>query len=179
MDQILDAIVAFVSAHRAWAGYLAFVFALCETIAFISILIPSTAILIGVGALVATGGLDFTPIWVGGALGALAGSNLSYWLGWRYGGRLLALPPLNRYPEFVDSGTAAFARWGAVTVLIGHFFGPLRSVVFLMSGMARMPLWQFQGFNLLGAVAWAWAIPKSGELGGSALGHVWSLLSGG
>ena len=45
--------------------------------AFLSIAIPSTAILVGIGALVATGAIDFMPIWLGAALGALIGSTFS------------------------------------------------------------------------------------------------------
>ena len=117
MEAMLATVVDFVSAHRDWAPVLVFLLALGETIAFVSILIPSTAILVGVGALVAAGGLDFAPLWVGASLGALIGSTFSYWLGDRFGPRMLALWPLNKDPALVARGTSAFARWGAVTVL--------------------------------------------------------------
>ena len=58
METILGHIVDFVSANAAWAPYLAFVFAFGETLAFLSIVIPSTAILVAVGGLVATGSLS-------------------------------------------------------------------------------------------------------------------------
>ena len=178
MDAIVDAIIGFISQHRAWAGPLAFVFAFAETLAILSIVIPSTAILVGVGAVVSTGALDFMPIWIGGALGSIGGSVLSYWLGWRYGGPILKMWPLHKYPELVFKGRDAFARWGAITIFVGHFFGPLRAVVFLMAGVARMNFALFFVVNMVGAVIWAWAIPKSGEIGGDLLSWVWTLFKG-
>jgi membrane protein DedA with SNARE-associated domain len=178
MEALLAAVVEFVSAHRAWAPALVFLLALGETIAFVSILIPSTAILVGVGALVAAGGLDFGPLWVGAALGSLIGSTFSFWLGGRFGPHMLRLWPLSRDPEMVERGTSAFARWGASAVLVGHFFGPLRAVVFLVAGVSAMRILAFQLANVPGALAWAYIIPKSGELGGDAVGVLWHALFG-
>ncbi|WP_028030160.1 DedA family protein [Gemmobacter nectariphilus] len=178
MDTLVDAAIAFVSANRDWAGVIAFFFALAETIAVFSIIIPSTAILIGVGAVVATGALDFTPIWIGGALGSIAGSLFSYWLGWRYGPSMMRIWPLGKHPELAMQGTQAFARWGLTTILIGHFVGPLRAVVFLMAGVSHMNFPRFLAVNVVGATAWAWAIPKSGEIGGNVLLWIWNAVTG-
>ena len=45
-----------------------------------------------------------------------------------------------------------------------------------MCGMAAMPFWWFQLFNLAGSVAWAFVVPKFGEVGGLIIGWVWSLF---
>ena len=62
MDGVVAQVLAFIEANKEWAAVIAFFFALAETTAFLSIVIPSTAILIGVGAIVATGALDFAPL---------------------------------------------------------------------------------------------------------------------
>ena len=56
---------------------------------------------------------------------------------------------------------------------VGHFVGPVRSVVFLAAGAASMPALAFQFVNLPTSILWAFVIPKSGELGGAALGAIW------
>ena len=173
MGGLVDSVLGFVGAHREWSVVLAFLFAAAETTALLSIIVPSTAILVGVGALVSTGALDFLPIWAGAALGAVAGSTLSWWLGVAFGDRILGLWPLRNYPEQVVQGTAAFKRWGLWAVLIGHFFGPLRSVAFLMAGMARIGFWRFQLVNVPGALMWAFVVPKMGELGGDVASWLW------
>jgi membrane protein DedA with SNARE-associated domain len=178
MDAFAERLIGFLSANREWAFWVALVFAAAETTAFLSIIIPSTAILVGVGALVATGGLDFTPIFAGASVGALIGSTFSWWLGRRYGAHILRLWPLRDHPELVDRGKEAFAKWGPFAIFIGHFFGPRRPVVFLMCGIAAMPFWWFQMFNVVGAIGWAYLVPKFGEVGGLFVGWVWTLLFG-
>lgn len=178
MEAILGHIVDFVTANAAWAPYLAFVFAFGETLAFLSILIPSTAILVAVGGLVATGSLQLLPIWIGASLGALLGSTLSWWLGRHYGPAMMNVWPLNKDPDRVERSQEAFAKWGPGAVFVGHFFGPLRSIVFIAAGVATMRGLRFQLANVPGALIWAYAIPKSGEIGGSVLGHLWTSLFG-
>jgi membrane protein DedA with SNARE-associated domain len=179
METALSTTLDFISAHRGWAGPLAFLLALGETIAVVSLLIPATAIFAGLGVLVAAGKIHFMPIFLGGALGAIVGGTVSWWLGARYGDRMLAIWPLNRDPQHVERGRAAFARWGLLAIFIGHFFGPLRAVVFLLAGMARVSALRFQAVNIAGSVGWAFLIPKSGQVGGNALGYFWRLLTGG
>ena len=176
---IVQSVVAFVDANREWAPALAFLLAFFETLAFVSLLIPSTMILAAVGTMVAAGALDLFPIWAGAAVGALAGSTISFGLGKRFGPSVFATWPLNREPALVDRGRAVFARWGTPAVLAAHFVGPLRSVAFILAGASAMRLAAFQAANLPGALAWAYLTPKSGEIGGALAGAIWRALTGG
>lgn len=173
---MIDAVLGFVRDNRDWAFWIALVFALGENVAFISIVIPSTAILLGVGALVATGQLTLFPIWAGASIGALIGSIFSYWVGWRYGEAILSLWPFRNHPELIEKGNAAFRRWGVLAVIIGHFFGPLRAVVFVMAGISRMSPPVFLVVNFVGCLAWAYATPTFGEVAGHIIGWIWSLF---
>ncbi len=177
MDGWIDGTLAFVRDNRDWAFWIALVFAAGETTAFLSIVIPSTAILLGVGALVATGELSLLPIWAGASIGALIGSFFSFWLGWRFGDRVLAMYPLRDHPDLVVRGTDAFRRWGPMAVIIGHFFGPLRAVVFVMAGMSRMAPQVYAAVNVAGCLAWAYVTPKFGEVAGRVFGWVWNLFT--
>jgi membrane protein DedA with SNARE-associated domain len=164
LDSIIDSTLGFVRDNRDWAFWIALVFAMGETTAFLSIAIPSTAILLGVGALVATGELSLFPIWAGASLG------------WRYGDAILKLWPLRDHPDLVERGNVAFRKWGVVAVIIGHFFGPLRAVVFVMAGISRIPLMMFAPVNIAGCMAWAYVTPKFGEVAGHLFGWIWNLL---
>jgi membrane protein DedA with SNARE-associated domain len=176
IDSIIAPTLAFVRENRDYAFWIALIFAMGETTAFISIVIPSTAILLGVGALVATGELSLFPIWLGASIGAIIGSHFSYFIGHRYGDAILGMWPLRTKPELVDKGNAAFRKYGSVAVIIGHFFGPLRAVVFVMAGIARMPLQVFVPVNIIGCLAWAYVTPKFGEVAGHAIGWLWGLF---
>lgn len=175
-DTAIEVTLTFVRDNRDWAFWISLLFALGETIAFISILIPSTAVLLGVGALVATGELSLLPIWAGASIGAIIGSHISYWIGWRYGEPMLRVWPLRDHPEMVARGRATFQKWGVIAVIIGHFFGPLRAVVFVMAGISRIPLRLFVPVNILGCLAWAYVTPAFGEVAGHIIGWLWAAL---
>jgi membrane protein DedA with SNARE-associated domain len=176
MDGIADSFIAFIERNQDWLPLIMVVFAAAETTAFLSILVPSTAVLVAVGALAATGSVQFWPLWLGATIGALIGSSFSYWLGWRYGSAVLAMRPLKDHPEMVEKTQDAFRRYGPATILIGHFTTVFRPVVFLMAGMSGMSLARFAFWNTLGCVAWAFLIPKLGEFGGDIVGWLWSLF---
>lgn len=176
MDAFAQSVIDFINAHRAWAFWIALVFAAAETTALVSILIPSTVILIGVGSLVATGALSFWPVWAGAAVGALVGSTFSWWLGRRFGGAILGMWPLRDHPDYVERARTEFARRGEMAIVLGHFVGPLRPVVFVMCGMAPLALARFLPWNVLGGTAWAGAMPLTGLVGGSLIGWLWGLF---
>lgn len=174
MDAIAQFFIGWIERNQAWLPLIMLVFAAAETTAFLSILIPSTAVLVAVGAMAATGKVEFWPLWAGAAAGSLIGSTFSYWLGRRYGRTVLEMRPLSRHPDMVEKARAAFVKYGPATVLVGHFLTLLRPVVFLLAGMTGMRLRRFMFWNLLGCAAWAFLIPKLGQFGGDILGWLWS-----
>ena len=65
-----SAMLEFVRLNDGWAPFLVGAVAFGESVAFLSLLTPATAILVGVGVLIGSAGLEFWPIWLGAALGA-------------------------------------------------------------------------------------------------------------
>src|SRR5437762_3891644 len=59
-------VVEFVRVHEPWAAPIVFALAFGESLAFISLLIPAWAALVGIGVLISHGNLNFWPIWVAG-----------------------------------------------------------------------------------------------------------------
>ena len=59
-------LVEFVRVHEAWAAPVVFALAFGESLAFISLLIPAWAALVGIGVLIGSGDLNFWPVWVAG-----------------------------------------------------------------------------------------------------------------
>ncbi|MFZ1471162.1 MAG: DedA family protein [Paracoccaceae bacterium] len=176
MDVIAQTFISWIEQHQAWLPLIMVVFAFTENLVFLSILIPSTAILVAVGALAAAESISFTPIWVSAAIGSILGSTVSYWLGLRYGDTILSMRPMRNHPEMVEKSRASFLKYGPATVMVGHFLTFLRPVVFLLAGMTGMTVGRFLFWNTLGSVAWAYMIPKLGQFGGDILGWLWSHL---
>jgi len=135
---------------------------------------PGETMLLAVAAYAALGHLDIRLVVAIGALGALAGANLGYGIGYA-GGR----PFVERMGRFFHVGPGHFARselffarYGAVTVLFARFVLGLRTWASVMAGMSRMPFWRFQVFSALGGVAWAIVIGAVGY----TLGSNWNLV---
>lgn len=154
--------LGFVEAHKAWTPAIAGALAFCESLAFLSLLVPATVILIGIGAMIGATDAPFWPVLTAAALGAAAGDWLSYEFGRHYGAGARRLWPMRRYPEMVARGEGFLHRWGAAAVALGRFFGPARAVVPLIAGMFGLARVPFQAANVLSAVVWAFVLLAPG-----------------
>jgi membrane protein DedA with SNARE-associated domain len=166
-------VVEFVRVHEAWAAPVVFALAFGESLAFISLLIPAWAALVGIGVLISSGNLNFWPVWVAGSVGAALGDWLSYWIGVKLGPPVAHMWPLSRHPELLPKGEAFVKRWGVLAIFIGRFFGPLRASVPLVAGIFRMPPWQFQIANFSSAFVWAAVLLTLGDVVSTIFKWVW------
>jgi len=166
-------IIDFVRDHRAWAAPIVFALAFGESLAFISLLIPAWAALVGIGALIASGGLSLWPVLIAGALGASLGDWLSYWIGAKLGPSAAQVWPLSRHPHIIPRGEAFVKKWGVLGIFIGRFFGPLRASVPLVAGIFEMPFWRFQLANVTSAFVWAAVLLTLGDIGAKLVQWLW------
>jgi len=155
MFEFIDHAAEFVRDHAVWAGPIMFALAFAESLAFISLLVPAWGALVAIGALVGAGSLSFWPVWIAGALGAACGDWLSYWIGVKLEYSVAHMWPLSRHPDLIPRGEAFVKKWGALAIVIGRFFGPLRAAVPLVAGIFEMPFWRFQIANFSSAFLWA------------------------
>lgn len=166
-------VVEFVRVHQAWAAPIVFVLAFGESLAFISLLFPAWAALVGIGVLIGSGTLDFWPIWLAASLGAGVGDWLSYWIGVKIGPPVAHIWPLSRHPQLLPKGEAFVKRWGVLAIFIGRFFGPLRASVPLVAGVFQMPYWHFQIANFVSAFVWAAVLLTTGDVAGKIFKWAW------
>jgi membrane protein DedA with SNARE-associated domain len=162
VGDIADTLLNFVRHHQIWGPAIVFILAFGESLAFISLLLPATAILLGVGGLVGGADMAFWPIWGAAALGAVFGDWFSYWLGCRYSYAIARVWPLSRRPDLLPRGEAFFRKWGTLGVFVGRFFGPLRSIMPLVAGICGMRQLPFQIANVASAVLWATGVLTPG-----------------
>ena len=153
------------SIHKSWVPTIVFLLAFCESFAFVSLAVPATAILFGVGALIAAAGLDYWVIWLSAVLGAISGDWLASDLALRFRERVLRIWPFPSHPELVARGIKFFNDWGMIAVFGGRFFGPFRAIVPIAAGLNTMPWLRFQLANAASALLWATGILTPGFLG--------------
>jgi membrane protein DedA with SNARE-associated domain len=91
------------------------------------------------------------------AAGAIAGDNIGYFLGRRFGLRLLLRygPLLRIGTPRIKLGRYLFYRHGGKVVFFGRFIAILRALAAILAGINCMPWRRFLFFNATGGVVWA------------------------
>ncbi len=122
-----------------YLGYsMAVVFAFLESLAVVGSIIPGAITMTALGTLVGSGILLFWPTVCLCIVGALIGDYLSYYIGLVYQGRLASIWPISRFPHWLTKGRSFFDKYGVAAIIIGRFFGPVRSMIPLIAGMLNM-----------------------------------------
>jgi len=170
-------IVEFVRAHEAWAAPIVFALAFGESLAFVSLILPAWAALVGIGVLIGQGELAFVPVWLAGAVGAALGDWLSYWIGAKFKSSIAGVWPFTRHPDLLPRGEAFIKRWGVMAIFIARFSGPLRASVPIVAGIFGMPYWSFQIANFTSALLWAAVLLELGDVGGYVATWLWHAIS--
>src|SRR5262249_39220573 len=147
MADFVSSLVSFATDHTTLAYLLALLLAACESLPVIGAVVPGTAAIVALSALVPDGVLALWPLTAATTLGAVAGDGLAYWLGQRYRGNAKGIWPLRRYPGLVDQGVAFFVRHGGKAILIARFTPGVRAVVPLAAGILSMPALWFYAVN--------------------------------
>jgi membrane protein DedA with SNARE-associated domain len=173
LHQYVDPVLEFVRTHAAWAPIIVGLLAFGESLAFVSLVMPATTMLVAIGALVGAGALSFVPIWIAAAIGAALGDWLSYWLGEKFEGPISRMWPLSHHPDLLPRGHAFVGRFGIAAIFIGRFFGPLRAIVPLVAGILRMPFWPFQIANFSSAFVWGAVLLVPGAFGYDFVTRFW------
>ena len=163
---MLDAIVD-VQGPLVPAGV--FLLAALEASTMLGIVIPGeTAIFVG-GVLAWYGRASIALVVAAAILGAIAGDSLGYWIGARWGerivhGRLGRVVGEDRWSRAREHLT----RKGLLVVLAGRFPPVVRSLVPIAAGTAHMPYRRFVIGNVVGAALWGGLSALLGYYAGNA-----------
>ena len=135
MHDFVNTVVAFVQANQAWAAPVAFALAFGESLAFVSLVVPSTVILVTIGGLLGASDIDVWPIVLAAGVGGALGYSVSYWIGLYFKDSINSYWPFRAYPKMMRRGEDFFEKYGVFGVFLGHFFGPIRAVIPVIAGM--------------------------------------------
>lgn len=155
MASLIVAATDWLSLHSHLAYAAVFLLAFSESIPMIGVVVPGTAVILALGALVPSGVVKLWPLLIAAAAGAVVGDGLSFWLGHRYHRSILGRWPLNRYPELIERSEAFFGRHGDTSVFIARFAPGVRAFVPLLAGMFGMTARRFYAVNIASALVWA------------------------
>jgi membrane protein DedA with SNARE-associated domain len=161
--QITSSVQDFVRHYPHLSSFVVFGLAFGESLAFVSLILPFWAMLVGIGAIVgASDPWIFWSVVLAAGTGAALGDWVSYWLGLHYHEQIQKMWPLNNHPKLIENGHKFFERWGIWAVVIGRFSGPLRASVPIVAGITEMPWLKFQIANWASAFLWAFVLLTPG-----------------
>jgi membrane protein DedA with SNARE-associated domain len=134
--------------------------------------LPGETALIAAAILAAEGHYSITWVIAIAAVAAILGDNGGYWVGRRWGRRLLERwGPLERWSErILPPSERFFRRHGAKTIFLGRFFSILRVTAAWLAGVGKMHWWRFFLWNAAGGVCWALLVGLASFYGGRAAG---------
>ena len=151
LEEIAHAVVEFVRAHEGWELPIVAALAFGESLAVISLFLPATVALVGIGALIGASKINFVPVWLAASIGAALGDWLSYWFGVKFKdigrrgcGRCRAIPTSSRKGRR-SCADGASARCSSAVFWAGTGRGAARR------GILVMPYWPFQLANVTSA----------------------------
>jgi membrane protein DedA with SNARE-associated domain len=146
--------------------------------AFTGVVIPGDLFLALGGIYAGRGKLAVGAVIAVGALAGVAGETISYWLGRRYGVRIIRhLPLANRMERHLDSARDYFKRHGGKTIFVGRYVSVAGTFMPFAAGMSKMPFRRFIAFDVAAIVLWATAESLLGYYLNSQIDLVDQILS--
>ncbi len=136
--------------------------------------VPSEIVMPFAGYLVYVGGLDFLRVVVAGALGNIAGSIISYCIGFLKGRSFLV--KYGKYflvtREHIEMADKWFERYGEKAVFIGRLLPVVRTVISLPAGITKMNQERFLIWTTIGVFPWCALLAYLGMI----LGANWYII---
>jgi membrane protein DedA with SNARE-associated domain len=158
-----------VSDASGWAYAVVFLLALLDAVFPV---VPSETAVITAGVVAGAGDLSLAVVIPAAAAGAFIGDNTAYWIGRRFGTRVV-----DRF--FGGEKTRRRIEWaerqlgerGGELIAIARFIPGGRTAVTLSAGLLEFPWRRFVLFDAAAAVGWALYASLLGYFGGHAFEH--------
>jgi membrane protein DedA with SNARE-associated domain len=147
-----------------------------EDAIFVGFVVPGeTAAILG-GVAASRGNASVVLLCIIVVVAAILGDNIGYFLGRRYGARVLATGVLRRRERRVERARRYLADHGGPAVLAGRYIAFLRAVVPFLAGTARLSYGRFLAYNIIGGVTWGVGSVLLGFLAGNSYKQIESAL---
>ncbi len=179
LGSFLETVVQWIEPAFLAAGYAIVAAAvLLERSIFVGLVIPGDVILALGGVYSARGEMDLVGVIAVGTAAAIVGESCGYWLGRRFGRRIVTrLPLLRRLSHVLETSQDYFRKHGGKTVAIGRYATAAGAFVPFSAGVGRMSYPRFLAFDVPAIALWAAAISTFGYVFGRNLAFVDKAIS--
>jgi len=161
-------LVELVTRYGTFSYAILFAIVFCETGLVVTPFLPGDSLLFAVGALSATGALDFYTAALLLMLAAILGDTTNYWIGYFVGPKVFRSESsrwLNR--KHLQRTSEFYEKYGVKTVIIARFMPIVRTFAPFVAGIGRMYYPRFLLFSVLGSFLWIGLFVTAGYLFGN------------
>jgi membrane-associated protein len=107
------------------------------------------------------------------AAAAIAGDNVGYHIGKRYGRKLFRKPDgLIFRQEYMQRAEDFYEKYGSKTMLFAHFVPVVRTFAPPVAGIAHMPYKKFVLYDAIGDITWAVVVTMVGYWFGTKIPNI-------
>jgi membrane protein DedA with SNARE-associated domain len=166
---MFDQFTHLVAEASGWAYVVVLLFAVLDAVIPV---VPSETAVITAGVVAVRGDLFLPLVIAAAAVGAFAGDNLAYGIGYRYGVRAKErFFHGEKATRRVDWASKQLDERGGELIAVGRFIPGGRTAITLTAGLTHFPWRRFALFDAIAAVIWAGYAALLGYFGGRAFEH--------
>lgn len=140
---------------------------------FVGFFFPGDTLLLSAGVFAAQGKLDVYSLIAVVALAAIAGDNIGYQIGKRFGRGLFNKPNSVLFKkQHLRQAEDFFTKYGSKAMLLAHFVPIVRTFAPAAAGIANMNRKQFVIYDAIGDTAWAISVTLIGYFVGTRIPNI-------
>lgn len=117
-----------------FAGFIAFI----ESLAIIGSIVPGSVMMGVVGFLLGAGIIPIKSTLISIFIGAFIGDYVSYIVGKKYKHTIVSHSVVQPYHHWILHAEAFMRKHGVLSIIIGRFVGPMRSIIPMIAGITHM-----------------------------------------
>jgi membrane protein DedA with SNARE-associated domain len=155
---VLERFVEFLRPHldAPWGYFVVGIATFLENSVGAGVIVPGETLVILGGVYAGLGDLWLPLVSAVAVFGAVLGDNVGYWIGRRFGRGFLERHGRRLFvtPERIAVAERYYASHGGKTIFLARFVPVVRSVGFIVAGVAHMEWRRFIVYDVAGALIW-------------------------
>lgn len=138
LNHTLDSIEHLIRVNPQYGLIATFIIAFIESLAIIGSVVPGSVTMSIIGSMVGAALLPLLPTLSFAFIGSYSGDILSFFVGKKCEPWVKSLAWVKKHQAWVDKAEGFIQKYGVISIIIGRFFGPMRSMVPMIAGALKM-----------------------------------------